>query len=342
MCRDNRYSQVDGIFRQADKARVEQDLSPGFYKYYKSFFKDPYKLERYFLSAKNIFQVLRGEGKTILDVGCGHGLITIFMALLGAGEIIGVDENPDNIAVLNKILSRHSQALTNMRAETGDALSLAYGGNSFDILIITGALSHLREVSPFFSEAKRVLKKTGTLYISLDNNSFNLRGRIFRRRFWKQAEFGPIDTPTQTRSFLEMRKDIIRNYNPRMIETEVENLSRMTQGMWGKEITEAVEEFDKYGRTSYSPRFKYRDPYSGQIPEAELNPFKMANILRDYGFRVKVMRPFSCYTYPFINFPCRSINDAFSIIKAYIKRLVSVCYPVSLLLSPVVEIIAVK
>ena len=325
-----------------NQEQISRNFSPRFYAYFKSFFKDPYKFERYFLGIKNIFQITEAENKRVFDAGCGFGLIALSMALLGVSEIVGIDEDKDMIRVFTNLISRPNPALKNIRAEVGDVLNLQHKDDSFDVVIAIGVLSHLRDLNPFFVEVKRVLKKDGKLYIAMSNNFLDIRGRIFRRKFWKMVESGPVDTAILPSSYFEMRKAIIKQHHPSIKEQDLIFLAKETQGMWGEQISKAVEEFLREGKITQKPSFKFRDPYTGQLPEAELNPFRLLSLLKNSGFQAKIIIPFSCYTYPFKNFALRNIKDVLPIMKIYIKKILKFCYPLSLLLSPTVEIIATK
>ena len=340
--RTQEFYQINSIFMRDGRKEISREFSDRFYTYFKGFYKDPYKFERYCLGIKNIFALTGAEGKKVIDIGCGFGLVSILMVLFGVGEIVGIDESPDMIKVFNKLISRLKPPLKNIRAEVGDALNLHYKNAFFDVVIANSVLTHLRELSTFFIEANRVLKKGGKLYIAMDNNSLDVRGRIFRRRFWRMVEFGPVDTDLLPCSFFKMRKGIIKQNHPLMKEEDLIFLAKETQGMWGEQILKAVEEFLRKGEITQKPLFKYRDPRSGQLPEAELSPFKLIKLLKDFGFETKIIPPFSCYFYPFKNFTLRSKKDISPIMKIYLKKIAKLCYPVSLLASPAVEIIATK
>ncbi len=340
--KDPRFYQINDIFLFDNQKQISRDFSPRFYTYFKSFFKDPYKFERYFLGVKNIFQIIEAEDKRVLDTGCGFGLIALSMALLGVSQIVGIDEDRDKIRVFSNLISRLDPTLKNIRAEVGDVLNLQHKNDSFDIVIAIGVLSHLRDLNSFFVEVRRVLKKKGRLYIAMSNNSLNIGGRIFRRKFWKSVEFGHVDTTIQPSSYFEMRKAIIKQHYPLIKNEDLVFLAKETQGMYGQQIPRAVEDFLREGKITQKPLFKFRHPYSGQIPEAELNPYGLIKLLTNFGFQAKIIPPFTCNTYPFKNFSLKSRKDILPIMKIYIKKIVKLCNPVSLLFSHAVEIIATK
>ena len=181
---DSRLQQINEIFMSDDEGKVSAELSPAFYAYYRSFFKEENKFKRYFLAAKNIFEITEAGGKRVLDAGCGYGTITLSLALLGVREVIGIDENQDAITVCNKLIAGLVPPLENIRAEIGDILHIPHEDAYFDIVIVTSALSHVRDLPASLSEIKRVLRKGGRLYVAMDNNSLYVGGRLFRRKFW--------------------------------------------------------------------------------------------------------------------------------------------------------------
>ena len=56
--------------------------------------------------------------------------------------------------------------------------------------------------------------------------------------------------------------------------------------MFGNEILEAVEEFEKIGKIPIKPEFRYRNPITGEFPEREMNPVALKRMLLNRGFKV--------------------------------------------------------
>ncbi len=53
------------------------------------------------------------KDKTVLDLGCGHGAISIDVAQKGAKKVIGIDINCELIKFANKNLQKNFNELTN-------------------------------------------------------------------------------------------------------------------------------------------------------------------------------------------------------------------------------------
>jgi 2-polyprenyl-6-hydroxyphenyl methylase/3-demethylubiquinone-9 3-methyltransferase len=106
-------------------------------------------------------------GLTVLDVGCGAGLLTEPMARLGA-EVIGLDPAPGNIAVA----SRHA-------AETGASLvyragtveQLADEKAAFDVVLAMEVVEHVRDMPQFVRTACGLVRPGGLFAASTLNRT---------------------------------------------------------------------------------------------------------------------------------------------------------------------------
>jgi hypothetical protein len=129
------------------------------------------------------------------------------------------------------------------------------------------------------------------------NNSLFLLGKIMRRRFWRRIEQGPVD-PSWFRStdiplpYFVIRREMIHDRFPEMDPLKIDFLSRATAGMFGEEIFNAVEDFKKNGKIPNIPKFRYRNPITGEYPEKEINPFALKEMLKRVGFDVSFVPHF--------------------------------------------------
>lgn len=92
----------------------------------------------------------------ILDVGCGPGTITADLAVLVPdGQVIGMDISPD---VLQSATAR---GLANCTFTLGNAMSIPFPDNTFDITHAHQVLQHLRDPVAALREMRRVTKPGG-------------------------------------------------------------------------------------------------------------------------------------------------------------------------------------
>jgi 2-polyprenyl-3-methyl-5-hydroxy-6-metoxy-1,4-benzoquinol methylase len=284
-----RLKQLKSIF-EMEKKDVERLLSPYFYVYHKNLFEKDWGLDGFLKWCQQIAKTSQVEGKKVLDLGCGFGVLSVYLALAGAEEVVGIDINKDKIDVFQKILSMLRPPVTNVRAKVSDGSKTDYWDEYFDLVLVVSVISHVRELNLFISETRKVLKKNGLLYIHEENNALNLMQTIKRRKLWKIAENGPINDAALGLElpYCEMRKHIIRARFPTIDSEKLDKLAKITIGMWGEEIYNAVEAFIKGERIETCPAFKYRNPKTGEFPERDFNPFQLRKTIEQIGFKAKV------------------------------------------------------
>jgi len=238
-----------------------------------------------------IFKITKAETGTVLDLGCGFGMMAIILKLLAAGGVIGSDANTEKFELFSKLLSYLDAEVKNVKPVLGDSSRMEFTDESFDVVLANEMLSHVKDMEGSISEVYRVLKPGGHFMVRDGNNSFFVIGRMQRRKFWRRVINGPID-PSWVRAkdivlpFVEVRKSLISEKFPIMSISMVGKLSKMTAGMYGNEIFEAVNEFEETDRMSHRPEFRYRNPITGEFPKNEINPLKFRTLLKTKGFDV--------------------------------------------------------
>ena len=97
------------------------------------------------------------KGKKVLDVGCGTGSLTFYLAQRGA-NVIGIDLSRNLIEYCkdqSKILGISIEFRV-MNAQVPD-----FEEESFDIILGSRIIHHLPDIGFFFNQCKRLLKKNG-------------------------------------------------------------------------------------------------------------------------------------------------------------------------------------
>lgn len=115
-------------------------------------------------------------GMRVLDAGCGEGVLSFMMAEKGA-EVIGVDLSGPNIEAA---AARASQLnLQNVSFLVGDAESLPFSDNSFDLVVSSHVLEHVPDFDRGLKEVMRVTKRRAVVAIptALNGCSFVQLGR---------------------------------------------------------------------------------------------------------------------------------------------------------------------
>jgi SAM-dependent methyltransferase len=282
------FSKIQKLFK-TPKSSVEKEFSPYFYQYFSRFFKNPKKFDGYLELCRYLSHVTKAKNAFVLDLGCGFGLMATFFGLIGSREVVGYDLNTEKIELFQKLLLYLGPEIKNVKPFLGDSSKIEYPNGYFDVVVTNETLSHVREMEHTIEEIYRILKPGGRLLVRDGNNSLFLWGRVRRRMFWRKIEQGPVD-PSSFRStdiplpFIEVRQKMILEKFPQMDREKIQLLSQETAGMFGNEIFEAVEKFEKTGRIPARHKFRYRNPMTGEFPEREINPFRLKMMLIKRGF----------------------------------------------------------
>lgn len=100
-------------------------------------------------------------GKTVLDFGCGHGALSLDLALAGARRVLGIDLSEQRI--------RFCREKTRPRAPAGaldfrriDIARIDEDG-AFDMVVSKDVLEHVEPLEPALEAMARLVKPGGTL-----------------------------------------------------------------------------------------------------------------------------------------------------------------------------------
>jgi len=104
------------------------------------------------------------DAELILDVGCGSGAVTKDLAAHTNGTVIALDDSLDMVDTAREMLSDSE----NVQICTGDAHSLPFMSNSFDVAICNLVLMWSRNPQQVVNEMARVVKPGGKVVASLE------------------------------------------------------------------------------------------------------------------------------------------------------------------------------
>lgn len=111
------------------------------------------------------------EGLSVLDIGCGGGLLTEPLARLGA-TVTGIDAAERNIAVA-KLHAEQSGLTIDYRATTAEALSEA--GQTFDIVLNMEVIEHVDNVLLYAKSCAALVAPGGLIFTATINRTLRAR-----------------------------------------------------------------------------------------------------------------------------------------------------------------------
>jgi ubiquinone/menaquinone biosynthesis C-methylase UbiE len=146
------------------------------------------------------FRDLVGDvrGRNVLDLGCGTGRHSVWLASQGA-TVTAVDFSQ---GMLDE--ARRKPGADNVRFLAHDLhRRLPFPDATFDLVVSGLVLEHLRELNPFFAEARRVVKRNGRAVVTAMHPAMFLRGAWARFRDPGSGEkVSPSSVPHQVSDFV--------------------------------------------------------------------------------------------------------------------------------------------
>lgn len=110
-------------------------------------------------------QVKKISNCKILELGCGQSILLKYLVdnnVITEKNVYGLDQSREAIRYSKKNLPKAD-------LRTGDIYKLPYQENTFDVVLLMETIEHLENPIAGLSEARRVLKTNGLLYISFPN-----------------------------------------------------------------------------------------------------------------------------------------------------------------------------
>ena len=100
------------------------------------------------------------NGDKVLDVGCGTGLLSLKFLKKADCSIIGIDNSKDMLSIFKDKIEKLSLE-DKITCKLGDAVSLNFPRNSFDIVASTVTLHHIKDKYPVIKKIHNILKPGG-------------------------------------------------------------------------------------------------------------------------------------------------------------------------------------
>ena len=144
---------------------------------------------------------------SILDVGCGEGFTLNRLREKGIGEKLeGIEYSQDAIDLGKNMYP-------GVKITKGDIHSLPYKDNSFDLVLCTEVLEHVKDPDKALRELVRVSKKY--LIVSVPNEPFFMFAQLVRGKNW--SRFGNDIEHINHWTMLSFAKFVKRNSDVKIL-----------------------------------------------------------------------------------------------------------------------------
>lgn len=111
------------------------------------------------------------KSSTVLDAGCGYGLYSMILAENGFNHIDAIDLDSKRIKNINNVLGELPRLRPNIKTYTGSLTELPFQKVSYDTVICSEVIEHIKDDTSAIKEIARVLKPNGVLILSVPYNS---------------------------------------------------------------------------------------------------------------------------------------------------------------------------
>jgi ubiquinone/menaquinone biosynthesis C-methylase UbiE len=279
---------IERVFQTELPVRLRE---PSLHDYYGDL-RQPARLEKYVQYHEDMLRFAHFDpnGKKVLEVGSGFGLVLVWLASSGACAH-GVEIVSWMVDDVRTYLARLPAEIRNsMTVRQGGASELPYEDSSFDLVLSVEALSHYLDYQPFLAEAHRVLRQGGKLLVVDGNNGLNPFTRRYCKRIWALHERDMLDQDDPW-LFVPKRQRIIYESFPEIDASEAHALALRTAGMVREEIYESVHTYlasGKLPQNVYTPGQLSVHPEHEMVMERLFNPFSLAREIRSHGFEVRL------------------------------------------------------
>ncbi len=105
----------------------------------------------------------------VLEIGCGHGGISCFLAAAGAKSVVGIDLNTAHMKIAEsfaqRIASHFQGAQLPVKFVEMNAYQMTFPENSFDLVLADNSFEHFSEPATVLEQSYRVIRPGGRLLV---------------------------------------------------------------------------------------------------------------------------------------------------------------------------------
>jgi ubiquinone/menaquinone biosynthesis C-methylase UbiE len=151
------------------------------------------------------------KGRTVLDIGCGTGLMT--QVLARHNQVWGVDVSAGLLAQAGQ------KGISTIQ---GSALSLPFRDSLFDLVVCMGVIPYYVDPEPIFFHMARVTRPGGKVVVTSTTGSWLIKGvRRIKNMTWKKSRLQRLYSPAEIKSYLTAQgltqADTCLGFNNRII-----------------------------------------------------------------------------------------------------------------------------
>ncbi len=241
------------------------------------------------------------EEISLLDFGCGNGLLAMFAKHCGFAKVYGCDFNNDFVEASNTLNKVINIEIDGWFVSNEDELLNTCNHLKLDVVIGTDVIEHIYDLNLFFKNIHLLnpAMVTGFTTASVYDNYFK-RKKLYKLMLQDETIGSNAFHATSKDeyagiSYLEIRKIIITKLFPQLQQNVVDILATATRGLRKNDIAIYV---NKYFETSIiidvlsTNKFNTCDPITGNFTERMLTLKEYKSLYHHNQFSLEVI---SCF-----------------------------------------------
>ncbi|QEC58322.1 class I SAM-dependent methyltransferase [Flavisolibacter ginsenosidimutans] len=264
---------------------------------------------------------------TVLDFGCGNGFLGMFAKIYGFKKVWLCDRSAEFLVASEKTAAAAGIDINGFIEGDAEAVNryFAQTGERPDIILASDVIEHIYDLDEFFRHLHSLNPSLISVFTTASNPFNVIKTRSLHKMQYRDEWIGYADLTKEEceqkgcspLSFLEQRKQIIRQNFPQLTEQAVSALAQETRGKELKEIISSVQDYVDSGTMPVPPVDPYWvcDPYTGSWTERILPLQVYRKTFRQHGYSL------SCFNGFYNPFSSKLIKKvAIAYVNGLIKR----------------------
>lgn len=228
---------------------------------------------------------------TILDFGCGNGLLGTLAAYRGFQRVVCCDADPVFLEAARNLA--HQLDCTHMEFIPGPEQMPIRHSPSI-VLVATDVIEHLYSLKRFFQDMRQLQPDMPMVFTTAAHAEHPLIRRRLRRLQLRDERLGYKDPGGATErshpSYLQMRESMLTEWYPDLSRAQCAMLARQTRGLRRDDIRLAADRFLREGLKPVSLRDAYNTchPETGSWTERLLPRKEWQSLFAAEGYVLQV------------------------------------------------------
>jgi len=259
-----------------------------------------------------------------VDYGGGCGILSLLAKELGIGRVIYNDiydvscndakkvAQAIDVGIYDYVCGDMDQLLDYVHKQS----LLTNAISSYDVI------EHIYDIEAYLRKLR--LLSINQPFRAVFGSGANIKNPRIRRKLIKghlkseyedqERKWGHYCERDSLRSCLNLRKEIIANYEPTLSPEVIQEIGKQTRGLMKHDIERCIDEYKTRGSISYRPKDPTNtcNPYTGNWSEHLMDPEWLKSILKDEGFNAKILNGYYAY------------NSKDSLIKRLTKNMLNI------------------